>query len=105
MAKLYKKVKLFISRAYYHGGSGLENCGLRFYRSMDEYKTEAEKEGWFKDESSYKSSWCTKPHEVEVLVSSKAYGKFTDGVAKLSMSDVFIPTSAATQIHRIGGWQ
>jgi hypothetical protein len=103
MSKLYKQATLLVSRSYYHGGDGLENQGLRFFRSMEEYETEAEYHGW-KDGKSFKSSWCTKPVEMEALVGQKDLARFEQG-NPLSMDKVFFMSTLATKVHQVGGWQ
>mgnify|MGYP000987350246 CR=1 FL=1 len=103
MSKLYKKVKILISRVYYHGGDGLENLGLRIFRSMEEYETEASKNGWG-DGKSFQSSWCVKPVEIEVWVEPKDFAKFENGQT-LNIDKVLFKISLATMIHQLGGWQ
>lgn len=103
MSKLYKKVKLLVSRGYYHGGDGLENLGLRIFRSMEEYEAEASKNGW-KNGKSFKSSWYVKPVEIEGWVEPRDFTKFESGQT-LNANKVLFAASLATQIHQLGGWQ
>jgi hypothetical protein len=104
MSKLYKRTHLLVSRSYYHGGDGLENLGLRFFRSQDEYEQEAAKHGWEDDKPSFKSGWCVKPVEIEVLVGQKDLVRFRQG-QPLTAAQVFFTASDATKVHQIGGWQ
>lgn len=103
MSKLYKRATLLVSRSYYHGGDGLENQGLRFFRSQEEYDREAEKYDWNKGKS-FKTSWCTKPVEMEALVSQKDLARFEQG-HPLTMDKVFFVSTLATKVHQVGGWQ
>ena len=103
MSKLYKRVKLLVSRGYYHGGDGLENLGLRIFRSMEEYETEASKNGW-RNGKSFKCSWCVEPVEIEGWVEPKDFAKFESG-QPLNADKVLFAASLATKIHRLGGWQ
>jgi hypothetical protein len=104
MSTLYKQTTLLTSRRYYHGGSGLEDNGLRFFRSMDEYTALAKEHGW-QDGVSFKSGWCTKPVPVLALVKGRRLAKFMNEGRELLMNDVFIMSSLATQVHQIGAWQ
>ncbi len=103
MSKLYKRATLLVSRSYYHGGDGLENQGLRFFRSMEEYETEAEKHGW-NNGKSFKSSWCVKPVEMDVLIGQKDLARFQQG-HPLKMDQVFFSSTLAGRVHQLGGWQ
>lgn len=103
MSKLYKPATLLVSRSYHQGGDGLENQGLRFFHSMKEYETEAEKHGW-NNGKSFKSSWCTKPVEMEALVGQKDLARFQQG-GHLRMDKVFFVSTLATKVHQVGGWQ
>lgn len=103
MSKLYKQTKMLVSRHYYHGGDGLEDLGLRFFHSMEEYEAEAMKHGW-KEGGSFKTAWCTEPEELEVLVSQKDLARFKDGQS-LSAEKVFFASTLATTVHQVGGWR
>jgi len=103
MSTLYKRAKIFVSRSYYHGGDGLEDQGLRFFRSQEEYDQQAEKHGWGKGKS-FHSSWCMKPVEMEVLVSQRNLARFQQG-HPLTMDKVFFASTLAAQVHQLGGWQ
>ena len=100
MSKLYKKVKLLVSRGFYHGGEGLEDLGLRIFHSMEEYEVEAGKNGSNNDKS-FKSSWYVKPVEIEGWIKQKDFTKFNSGQT-LDANKVLFPGSFATQIHKIG---
>ena len=103
MSKLYKHATLLVSRSYYHGGDGLENQGLRFFHSMEEYETEAKKYGW-NNGKSFRSSWCVKPVEMGVLIAPKNLIQFQQGNS-LRMDQVFIASNLASKVHQLGGWQ
>lgn len=103
MSKLYKRATLLVSRSYYYGGDGLENQGLRFFRSMEEYETEAQKHDW-NNGKSFKSSWCVKPVEMDVLVGQKDLVRFQQG-QPLKMDQVFVASILASRVHQLGGWQ
>ncbi|MDQ5957435.1 MAG: hypothetical protein QG614_410 [Patescibacteria group bacterium] len=103
MSKLYKKVKLLVSRGYCHGGDGLENLGLWFFHSMEEYEAEANKNGW-KNGKSFKSSWYVTPVEVEAWVRPTDFVKFKCG-EPLNADKVLFATPLATKIHQLGWWQ
>lgn len=103
MSKLYKRATLLVSRSYYHGGDGLENQGLRFFRTMEEYETEAEKHGW-NNGKSFMSSWCVNPVEMDVLVGQKELALFQQG-HPLTMDQVFFASTLASKVHQLGGWQ
>ncbi len=99
MSKLYKKVVILVSRAYYHGSEGLERGGLVFFRNKEEYDYRAMRGGW--KGNSYKQSWCVKPVAVEALVYPKHYVKFLQGET-LSESQVFFSGDAVDKVSRIG---
>jgi len=103
MSKLYKRATLLVSRSYYHGGDGLENQGLRFFRSMEEYESEAQKHGWY-DGKSFRSSWCVKPAEMDVLIGQKDLVRFQQGHS-LKMDQVFVASTLTSKVHQLGGWQ
>ena len=98
-----EKVTLLVSRRYHHGGDGLENEGLRYFRSMEEYQQEATKHGWNKGQS-FKSSWCTKPEEIEAMVEHEALTQFKNG-QPLAMDKVFFASTEVSTVHHLGGWQ
>ena len=104
MSKLYKSATLLVSRAYYHGGEGLENEGLRFFRSRQEYDAEAKRYGW-NEGKSFKSSWCTPPVEIEALVGQKDLARFKEGNRPLTVDKVFFAAGLISKVNRIGGWQ
>lgn len=103
MSKLYKQAVLLVSRSYYHGGDGLENQGLRFFRSMEEYRQESEKHGWDQGRS-FGSSWCSEPVEMSALVGQKDLARFEQG-QPLFMNRVFFASNLASRVHVLGGWQ
>lgn len=101
MSKLLKQVTLLVSRTHYHGGDGLEDLGLRFFRSQEDYDKEAEEKGWFKDDKSFRSSWCVKPVEMKAMVDPRHHRAFLDG-KPLSAAKVFFAAGDVTKVHRIG---
>jgi len=104
MSKLYKKVNVLTSRAYYHGGSGLEDCGLRFFRSEKDYEEKSSEHGWQKGVS-LKSSWCTPPVLVEAWISPKDWKRFMAGELELTPEKVLFAGSLVTAVHKIGDLQ
>ncbi len=91
MSKLYKKVTLFVSRTYYHGGDGLEVGSLIFFKSMEEYEALSKKNNWERG-SSFKHNWCVKPIQIIALVNPKDYRTFLEG-CRLSQEKVFFPAN------------
>ena len=100
MSKLYRPKKIFVSRAYYHGGGGLEDLGLRFFRSQEEYDQTAKEKGWFDDSPSFKSSWCVKPREVEVMIESRHAKAFEAG-KPLDEKKVAIPVTSLAEVNTV----
>lgn len=104
MSKLYKKVTLLVSRAYSHGGDGIERGGLVFFRSEEEYQLLATERGWNDEGESFGTSWCVKPVLCDALVEQKYYAKFMSGSRRLTPDMVFFPGNEVQQIAAIGGW-
>tara|TARA_B100000745_G_scaffold173853_1_gene113926 strand:+ start:5192 stop:5506 length:315 start_codon:yes stop_codon:yes gene_type:complete len=104
MSKLYKKVTLFVSRNFYHGGEGLERGGLAFFRSLEEYRKLAQEHGWDDTSKSFHQSWCCQPIEMTGFVVPKTYRKFLAGEAGLSPKDVLFEGPLVDKVKAIGGW-
>jgi|AntRauTorckE6833_2_1112554.scaffolds.fasta_scaffold92301_1 hypothetical protein len=98
MARGFKQTVLFISRAYYHGGDGLEDLGLRIFYSMEEYQRQATEEGWDQRES-HKSSWSVRPREISCRIPSNKFWKIAEQA--LSIEDIFIPLEEAATINKL----
>ncbi len=98
MAKLFKQVNLWISRAYYHGGSGLEYMGFRIFSTKEEYYKQAKENAWL-DGNSFKSSWCVIPVEIPCWVPQKKFWKIKEG--KLGIEDVSIPLGMGYKLESI----
>lgn len=101
MSTLLEETTLLVSRLLYHGGDGLQDMGLRFFRSHEEYKQEAETKGWH-EEGSFKSSWCREPVEMKVWVNPEDLVQFKDGNKPLTAAQVFIACDRVTDMHTIG---
>lgn len=99
MSKLYKQVEILVSRAFYHGGSGLEDEGLRFFRCHTEYRAEARKHGWDSG-NSFKTSWCVRPILLKALVEGRKWKQFLAGQA-LDQNDVAFFAPEAERVAQI----
>lgn len=103
MSELYTLTLLFVARSYHHGGHGLEDQGLRFFRSREEYEREAKEKNGNRGRS-FKTSWCTEPAIVQALVRPEDLERFMAG-HPLTADQVFFRGTQISAIHRIGGWQ
>ena len=101
MSVLYTKASLLAARIQHHGGSGLEDGGLRFFRSQEEFDKLAKEHGWREGKSRH-SSWCTEPVMTEVLVRPKVLKRFLNGGQAPTVNQVFVAASKATDVHKIG---
>lgn len=99
MARSFKKNVLFISRAYYHGGEGLEDLGLRIFYSMEDYQKQAEEGGWNDDSPSYKSSWCMRPIKISCWIPTSKRWKLDQ--QKLEIGDITITLAEAAELSRL----
>lgn len=103
MSKLFKKVKLLVSRHYDHGGDGLERGGLVFFRSIEEYNKLAVRHKWEDGGPSFGTTWCVRPVEVECIIHPKDYAVFQNG-GKLPHEKVFFSANNVQLVNSIGGW-
>jgi len=102
MSRLYKRTTLFVSRRYYHGGDGLEDLGLVFYRTKEEYAHQAAQENWFDGSPSYKSGWCIQPREITVLVNGRQLKRLESGeIKRLLDKDVAFPTASLSELAKV----
>lgn len=93
MAKLFKKVEVLVSRRFYHGGDGLEDHDLRFFRSKEEYDELAERHSW-NEGPSFKAIFCHPPVLLKVWVEARKWGPFLSG-------DPLVPANVKIDISDI----